>query len=425
MQTLGRAIWTPRKYGKFAEEGYRKNVIVYRCINEIAGASAHVQWMLYRQDAEGKKIEIMQHELLDLLRRPNPQQGGAAWLESVMSFHEISGNAYIEAAMGTSKPQELYSLRPDRMKVVPGGDGPQGYEYTVHGSNHEWPVDPMTGQSDVLHVKTFNPLNDWYGMSRLEAASYEVDIHNETLNWNKALLDNGARPSGALVYSPKDGPQKLDDDQYNRLKDQIDTQYSGSKNAGRPMLLEGGMSWVEMGLNPKDMDYVKAKDTSARDIALALGVPPMILGIPGDNTYANMKEARLALWEQTILPLLYKIISELNNWLVPQFGEGIMLGINEDAIPALAPRREMMWNRLENADFLTPNEKREAVGYTNIGTIGDQVLVPATMLPLGFAVEEEDGDETEKSFATWLEKELGHTKEKATELARIGFSGKA
>jgi len=178
------------------------------------------------------------------------------------------------------------------------------------------------------------------------------------------------------------------------------------------------MDWVEMGLSPKDMDYISAKDTSARDIALAFGVPPMILGIPGDNTYANMKEARQALWEQTILPLLFKITSELNNWLLPQFEEGIVLSINEDVIPALAPRREAMWNRLENADFLTVNEKRAAVGY-GPATNGDDVLIPANMLPLGFTPEE---GETEKSFSDWLVKENGFSEEKAVVLAKAAFN---
>jgi phage portal protein BeeE len=144
----------------------------------------------------------------------------------------------------------------------------------------------------------------------------------------------------------------------------------------------------------------------------------MILGIPGDNTYANMKEARQALWEQTILPLLYKIVSELNNWLVPQFEEGLVLSINEDVIPALAPRREAMWNRLENADFLSYNEKRAAVGYGPAAN-GDDILVPANMLPLGFTPE---NAETEKSFAAWLVKENGFTEEKALALAEAAFN---
>jgi HK97 family phage portal protein len=185
------------------------------------------------------------------------------------------------------------------------------------------------------------------------------------------------------------------------------------------MLLEGGLDWRQMGLSPQDMDYINSKHTSARDIALAFGVPPMLLGIPGDNTYSNQKEARLALWEQTILPWLYKLRDELNNWLVPQFDETLMLKIDEDSISALAPRREAIWDKVQNAEFLTVNEKRQAVGYDEIEG-GDEVLVPATMLPIG-STNEPAAQDDEKSFANWLMQEQGFSKQKAAQFARLAF----
>ena len=122
-------------------------------------------------------------------------------------------------------------------------------------------------------------------------------------------------------------------------------------------------------LSPKDMDFLNAKYASARDIALAFGYPPMLLGIPGDNTYANQKEARLALWEQTILPLLEFALDGLNTWLLPRFGDGLRLRYDEDGISALNPRREMLWARVNAASFLTDDEKRAAVGYDRRGSV--------------------------------------------------------
>ncbi|MEA3035393.1 MAG: hypothetical protein QOH04_1155, partial [Sphingomonadales bacterium] len=115
-------------------------------------------------------------------------------------------------------------------------------------------------------------------------------IHNAATKWNKALLDNAARPSGALVYAPGDGAV-LADEQYDRLKGEIEESFSGSANAGRPMLLDGGLKWQAMSLSPADMDFVGLKAAAAREIALAFGVPPMLLGLPGDATYANYQEA--------------------------------------------------------------------------------------------------------------------------------------
>jgi phage portal protein BeeE len=103
--------------------------------------------------------------------------------------------------------------------------------------------------------------------------------------------------------------------------------------------------------------------SAAREIALAIGVPPLLLGIPGDNTYANYREANLALWRQTVIPLLARTADALTQWLAPRFGEGLTIGYDLDAVPALSAERESLWTRVSAADFLTEDEKRQAVGY--------------------------------------------------------------
>ena len=118
-----------------------------------------------------------------------------------------------------------------------------------------------------------------------------------------------------------------------------------------------------MSLSPKDMDFIEAKHTAAREIALALGVPPMLLGIPGDNTYSNYQEATRSLWRQTVLPLATRTAKALSTWLSPAYGAPLELRPDYDAIEALTPEREALWSRVDKATFLTPNEKRAAVGY--------------------------------------------------------------
>jgi hypothetical protein len=149
------------------------------------------------------------------------------------------------------------------------------------------------GWLPVLHLRLFNPTDDHYGFPPLEAAAFAVDVHNASGAWNKALLDNAARPSGALVYG---AGQPLSAEQFDRLKANLQAAHSGHENAGRPLLLEGGLDWKPMSLSPADMDYISGKHAAAREIALAFGVPPQLLGIPGDATYANYKEAKVAFW---------------------------------------------------------------------------------------------------------------------------------
>ena len=362
----GQPVWMDRDYARFADEAYMSNVIAHRAIDMVSSAAASVRLKLNAVGPKGTRREIKDHPVLNILRQPNPSQAMGDFFQSLYHFRLISGNAFIQAVgPKESQPSELYLLRPDRVAVIAGkGVMPVGYRYTVGEKSVDFPVDRVTGQSQILHLKNFHPLNDWYGLSPVEAAAYSIDQHNQSGAWNQALLQNGARPSGALVVRmEQNAGGALSEEQYHRVKHQIDEQFSGASNAGRPILLEGGLDWKELSLTPKDMDFVEAKNSSARDIALAFGIPPQLLGLPGDNTYTNLQEARLALWEQTVMPLVTYTASAFNNWLVPMFGGGIELVPDTDGISALAIRNQAIWDRVEKASFLTDNEKRAAVGY--------------------------------------------------------------
>ena len=356
----GRARWTPRDYAALAREGYLGNAIVHRAVRLIAENAASCSYLVFEgaQEREG-------HPLAALLARPNPRQDGTTFLEALVSHLLLAGNAYVEAVALDDRVRELYALRPDRMKAVPGADGwAEAYEYVAGGRGVRF--DQLASHvPPILHLTFFHPLDDHYGLAPLEAAAVAVDTHNAAARWNKALLDNAARPSGALVYSGPEGAV-LSDAQFDRLKRELTDTYQGAANAGRPLLLEGGLDWKAMSLSPKDMDFLEAKHTAAREIALAFGVPPMLLGIPGDNTYANFQEANRVFWRQTVLPLANRIGLSIAQWLAPQFGDGVRLVIDTDRIDALASDRNALWERLTDAPFLTTNEKREAVGYAPV-----------------------------------------------------------
>src|SRR5919108_2138054 len=360
IEGLGAPAWMPRDYAAFAREGMMQNAVVYRSVRMIAEAAASVPLLLYAGDEE-----IEAHPLLDLLARPGPGQTSSDLLEAWYGFLLVAGNAYLEAVASGGRLRELYALRPDRMRVVPGPDGwPEAFEYSVAGHTHRFAGEAVPGVASILHVKLFHPANDHYGLSPLEAAATAIDIHNTASRWNKALLDNSARPSGALVYS---SGAHLTGEQFERLKAELETSFQGAGNAGRPLLLEGGLDWRAMSLSPRDLDFINAKHAAAREIALALGVPPMLLGIPGDNTYANYQEANRTFWRQTVLPLVHRTARSLSAWLAPAWGEPLLLKPDLDAVEALSAEREALWARLERASFLTVDEKRAAVGYGPLG----------------------------------------------------------
>ncbi|SLN46071.1 Phage portal protein [Roseovarius albus] len=354
----GRVLWSPRDTASLMRTGFAGNPIGFRCVKLLAEAAASLPLVL-----QDEVMRYSAHPVLDLVKRPNMAQGRAELFEVLYGQLLLSGNAYLEAVGGGEGecPLELHVLRSDRMSVLPGGDGwPVAYEYAVSGRKHRFEV--QDGPSAICHLKNFHPQDDHYGLSPLQAAAQALDVHNSASRWSKALLDNAARPSGAIVYKGAEGQGSLSNDQYDRLVSEMETHHQGARNAGRPMLLEGGLDWRPMGFSPSDMEFQKTKESAAREIALAFGVPPMLLGIPGDATYANYQEANRAFYRLTVLPLATRVVAGVSEWLKGFTEEPVELRPDLDQVPALAVERDAQWARVTGADFLTTAEKREMLG---------------------------------------------------------------
>ncbi len=349
----GRVVWSPRDVGSLTKNGFLGNPVGFRAIKIVAEAAAALPVIC--RDAE-RRYDA--HPALQLLTRPNAGQTRADLLEAAFAQLMLSGNAYMEAVMPEmGYPAELHVLRSDRMHLVPGADGwATAYDYTVGSKKHRYPAEL------ICHIRNFHPQDDHYGLAPIQAAATAIDVHNSAARWSKALLDNAARPSGAIVYNGLDGAGTMSQDQFDRLQMELESHHQGARNAGRPMLLEGGLDWKPMGFSPSDMEFQKTKDAAARDIALAFGVPPMLLGIPGDATYANYAEANRALYRLTVLPLAERVWASVSHWLSGLSGEVIHIAPDLDGVPALASEREAQWRRVSEAAFLTDAEKRRLLG---------------------------------------------------------------
>jgi HK97 family phage portal protein len=390
---IGYSVNRKTSYEEFAREGYTQNSIVYRCINEISQAAASVPLCVYVNDEETEE-----HPLYYLLQKPNPLQAGVEYFQELYTNLLISGNAYELSVLSDQElPKEIYNLRPDRIKIISSGRAiPAGYDYVISGRTVEhYSVDSMNGYSQIKHHKLYNPLDDYYGISPIAAAANDIDQHNMSARHNVALLENGARPSGAIVFRPKDESGQsvqLTEAQRSQLISDLELRFTGKNNAGRAMLLEGDFDWKEMGLSPKDMDFMQLKNASARDIALCFGVPAQLVGIPDSQTYANMAEARLALYEETIIPLLRRIESDLSEWYSIAYGEDIYVEYDVDDIPAITERRKIVYdsvNAAVSAGIMTRNEARERLGLSEVDG-GDQLLVPANLFPIGMTDTDTD-----------------------------------
>ena len=381
---LNMPVWPNRDYAQLGREGYQQNAIVYRSISLVAKSVAAITLELHQ--GRGKGLQTLEdHPLLELLRHPNPEQDGVAFTTSLVSHMLISGNGFLERTSEDNlERMELYSHRPDRVRVVPGPQGfAQAYEFRINGDIRRIAIDVDTGLRPILHLKEFHPVDDFYGMSPLDPGAWAIDSHNASGQFNKALLDNAATPSGAFVYTGNpEGGNRLGDDQYARLRAELEQSRQGAANAGRPMILEGGLDWKTMAVDPDRLQFVESKNQAAREIALALGVPPMLLGIPGDNTYANYAEANRAFYRQTVIPHARWLARALTGWFAEQLERDMRLEVDLDTIDALRSERMEFWAQVDKTTFLSPNEKRALVGYQPHDG-GDDVYVGAGQIPLG------------------------------------------
>jgi len=385
-----------RRYKEFSQDGYLDNSIAYRSINLIANNASATKIKVFSGDNE-----LDNHELISLLNRPNPLQSGKEYFHSMISYLLISGNSYMLKDKEFGSPKELYLLRPDRIIIKSSSSViPDSYCYKVDNKTiAEYPVDKLTGYSQLKHIKLWNPLDDFYGASPIQTAAYNIDQHNLAGLHNVGLLKNGCTPSAMLKFQPKDETgmsATLTDEQRAMLLEDLEFRFRGSNNSGRPMLLEGDFEYQQLGLNPKDMDFLELMNMSAREIALVFGVPAQLVGI-ADQTYANVAEARLSLYEETIIPLLDRIESDLNEWLTPLYDGDLRIAYDLDSIPAMSEKRKQIFVNVSQGvqqGILTRNEARERLGLEPIDG-GDSLLVPSNLFPLGEVddtPDEEDND---------------------------------
>jgi HK97 family phage portal protein len=410
---LPSVMWPEKDYKKYCEETYMKNVIGYKAIKLIADACSSVPWGLFEQKTNGEKTEVFNTPFNKILLRANPWESYTTIVYSTIAYLLLAGNSYQERVKPTSGPnniypKEIYTHQPDKVNYeINQKNGRIGkYVYQDDGKNVNWPVDQLTGQCDLLHLKMFNPVNKYFGMGATEPASRDIDINNLATEWNMRLIQNQNRPGMLLLFKGV-----LTDEQYERLDKQF-AEVTGPSEAGKSLILESEEGVIDAkpyNWSPAEMDWLEANRETARRISLAFGVPSMMLGIPGDNTYSNYAEARAAMWEDSVIPLLNYYRDEKNNWHF-----GLTYGTNQsvlmydyslDKVPALQIRRDAIWQRVKEADFLTIDEKREMIGkqaYEGPDPTkpGSYILVSSSMVPLdeNFVMPPEDDPNDPNGF---------------------------
>jgi phage portal protein BeeE len=130
------------------------------------------------------------------------------------------------------------------------------------------------------------------------------------------------------------------------------------------------------------MEYLKGKEDAGLDICRVMNVPPEMVGFSSSKTYSNYQTARRALYTEAVFPILELIVNELNHWLLPVYDDRLVLGIDRDAVDAIREERVALFDKLNNAWWLTINRRLALAGLPDYGPEGEVLLIPNNLTPL-------------------------------------------
>lgn len=348
-------------YQRFAKDGYSKNELVYAAVEELATSAAEPRFAAFRR-GQGDPEQIDRAAVLDLLERPNPFCDRYAFVAGIIMHRAIAGNAYVEKVRSRAgKVVELWLLRPDRVKVIPDRQRYVGaYEYRI--GDHVDIVDAR----DIIHLKTRNPLDDFYGLPPLATVAERVDVDAWMRQFAAAFFRNAGVPAGILNIQ-----KQVDADERKMIQDRFKNQYGGTQGWHQLMVIDNtiakfepaGLPLGERGLVMPDLTEIN----EARIVA-AFGVPLSLIGtrLGMQQKYSNMQELRASFWDETLRPLYQEIASGLSAGLLPDFDGWDYLDFDLSRVGALQEDEDAKHKRIRedvNGGLLSLEEGREALGY--------------------------------------------------------------
>lgn len=378
----GRPQWQEGNYVQYAKEGYETNALVYACINELASSVSEPSLRAYQA---GKWITLdtesatAASRLLGILDRPNDWMGHAQFWTAVVMYRSIWGNAYaLKERTVSGRVRGLWFLRPDRVKIVPDENNfIRRYEYSL-GDRDPIPLSP----EDVIHWKTFNPLNPYYGLPPLKAIASVVDLDNFGFSFVRDYYDNAGVPGGVLTTK-----HPLGDPQREEIKARFARDH-GKGSWHSLMILDGAEATFQQmtaNLGADGLVLPELNKIIEMRITGALGVPPTLVGtVVGTeaSSYGNKKSERESFWNETIKPLYRELMEPLNRSLVPEFPGVQRVEFDLSTVGALLEDADALHKRLRDdlmAGGISQEEFRAAAGYPETLPAGHTFFIPSNM----------------------------------------------
>ena len=404
----------PREWIINGSTGSNNQITIKRALrfyDEAAPVATAIDWindefktlnLVIKTDGE---IET-QAEILTFLKNPNDDMTRQDFMEYLGAYFLIANEVYIIATGNvTRKPAELLIVSPEFINVKKDADGFAGqievqrtgmgkeifkradnsYRfYNKDMSAEIWQIKGFSAMGDGMYSQSgvsSNEIHSTRGRSKLNSISREINQYIEIANHNLAVLNNGMLPSGTLTVPDNDA---LDDAQFQRVKEMVDNYYAGAKNGGKVLVLDNGMTFTPMGLNPKDADFKELTKQTTITVFNRYKVPLPLISAE-NMTLANMDTAKLNLYDNCVIPLAERLLTELTNFLGPRFGlaENQVIAADMDSITALQIRRNEEMKLKKDLGIFTTNQLLAMMGADGIGTAGDVLYIPSNLVPIG------------------------------------------
>ena len=356
----GTATYPDASYANFASEGYGKNEIVHACIRELAVSAATPKYHITAPSTDGGTVEVESGVLFDLVSKPNPHSDWYSFIERLVTFLMVAGNAYALKERGRNdQVSALYLLRPDRVGIVPGDYGARGYIYTVSGV--EYSIDAR----DICHLALPNPSGDLYGLSPLQVLSRTVNLDQNMTDFAKVYFQNAGVPSGLLKVKRRLTSQE----EASTIRARWRSQFGGVNNFHRIAILDDDAEYQAMSNSPKDMALEGLHNLTESRICAVFGVPPILIGANVGlqrSTFSNYREARLAFHSETLEPMVARILRYFNKNLFNEYGGNETLAVDWSAMRAVlddAAAASARITALFAGGLVTLNEARGELGF--------------------------------------------------------------
>ena len=357
-------------YSSQLDDGLRANPYIMRCVDLRASAVASLTPILY--DEDGNEVDDKNHPLARLLRRPSPGISFQGMTYQAQMHLALNGNAYLWMIKTIRGVERIHAIPPSAVSAFPSGNllDPVARWQIVTGTQTI-----QAEPSDVIHVHGPLKADGYTGISPLDSASQSVDAQTEARIWNTSMMRNGAKPSMTIST-----PEVMTPTAFQNFKAKLNAMFSGGRNAGKIMVLDGGKTATFDGFNARDMDYSAGITLTAREICLAFGVPPELAGDSANKTYANAQEAHREFAINKIAPVANQYFEALSIPLCMEGDNVARIGYDASQIEGMKSDESALISALTSCDFLTDNETRARLSYDAIPD-GDIVLTGMGKVP--------------------------------------------